>query len=74
MTYRSDDPVADYHAQDYAEHEEEMKCPKCDNCGKHIPRDEELFEARIGNQTLILCSDCCGTADWQFITELGECL
>jgi hypothetical protein len=43
----------------------------CSNCGHIITPREELFEARIGNQHLILCHHCCGKADWQYIAEMG---
>ena len=70
MIYRSADPLADFAAQDQADYEAEQKCPVCSNCGHIITPREELFEARIGNQHLILCHHCCGKADWQYISEM----
>lgn len=74
MIYRSADPLADFAAQDQADYEAEQKCPVCDNCGRIIAPDEQLFEARIRGKSLILCHHCCGVADWQMIAEIGEVL
>ena len=74
MIARTNDPIADYHAQDQADYEAEQKCPVCSNCGHIIAPDEQLFEARIRGKSLILCHHCCGVADWQMIAEIGEVL
>lgn len=74
MISRSNDPLADFAAQDQADYEAEQKCPVCDNCGHIIAPDEQLFEARIRGKSLILCHHCCGVADWQMIAEIGEVL
>lgn len=74
MIYPSANPLADFAAQDQADYEAEQKCPVCSNCGKRIPPDEQIFEARFRNQKLILCEDCCGESDWQYLAELGGVL
>ena len=74
MIARTNDPLADFHAQDQADYEAEQKCPVCDNCGHIIAPDEQLFEARIRGKSLILCHHCCGVADWQMVAEIGEVL
>lgn len=74
MIARTNDPLADFAAQDQADYEAEQKCPVCDNCGHIIAPDEQLFEARIRGKSLILCHHCCGVADWQMIAEIGGVL
>ena len=74
MIYPSANPLADFAAQDQADYEAEQKCPVCSNCGKRIPPDEQIFEARFRNQHLILCEDCCGESDWQYLAEMGGVL
>lgn len=71
MIARTNDPLADFAAQDQADYEAEQKCPVCDNCGHIIAPDEQLFEARIRGKSLILCHHCCGVADWQYLVEMG---
>lgn len=70
MTYRSADPINDFYRQDMEDYEAEQRCPVCSNCGKRIPPDEQVFEARFRNQHLILCEDCCGESDWQMLVEM----
>lgn len=70
MIFPSADPINDFYRQDMEDYEAEQACPKCDNCGKAIPPDEQVFEARFRNQSLILCSDCCGESDWQMLVEM----
>ena len=74
MIARTNDPLADFAAQDQADYEAEQRCPVCDNCGKRIPPDEQVFKARFRSQNLILCEDCCGEADWQSLAEIGGVL
>lgn len=74
MIYRSADPLADFAAQDQADYEAEQRCPVCSNCGKRIPPCESIFEAKFRNQHLILCEDCCGESDWQYLAEMGGTL
>ena len=71
MISRSADPINDFYRQDMEDYEAEQRCPVCDNCGKRIPPDEQVFEARFRNQHLILCEDCCGESDWQMLAEMG---
>lgn len=74
MIFPSADPLNDFYRQDMEDYEEEQRCPVCSNCGKRIPPDEQVFEARFRNQHLILCEDCCGEADWQSLAEIGGVL
>ena len=74
MIYPSANPLADFAAQDQADYEAEQRCPVCSNCGKRIPPDEQIFEARFRNQSLVLCSDYCGESDWQYLAEMGGTL
>lgn len=74
MIARTNDPLADFAAQDQADYEAEQKCPVCDNCGHIIAPDEQLFEARIRGKSLTLCHHCCGEADWQMVAEIGGTL
>ena len=70
-TYRSANPLDDFNRQDADDYEAEQRCPVCSNCGKRIPPCESVFEARFRNQHLILCEDCCGESDWQYLAEMG---
>jgi predicted metal-binding protein len=70
MIFPSADPISDFYRQDMEDYEAEQRCPVCDNCGKRIPPDEQVFEARFRNQHLILCEDCCGESDWQMLVEM----
>ena len=74
MTYRSANPLDDFNRQDADDYEAEQRCPVCSNCGKRIPPCESVFEARFRNQRLILCEDCCGESDWQYLAEMGGTL
>jgi hypothetical protein len=70
MIFPSADPISDFYRQDMEDYEAEQRCPVCDNCGKRIPPDEQVFEARFRNQHLILCEDWCGESDWQMLVEM----
>lgn len=74
MIFPSADPINDFYRQDMEDYEAEQRCPVCSNCGKRIPPDEQVFEARFRNQHLILCEDCCGESDWQMLVEMGGTL
>ena len=32
---------------------------ECDNCHRPLYGDDDVFEAKIFNKTLLLCDDCC---------------
>ena len=55
MSYRSDDPIADFDRKDAEDYAYEQKCPVCDICGEHITDD---YYYTIGGITFHLdCAD-----------------
>ena len=55
MSYRSDDPLADFDRKDAEDYAYEQKCPVCDICGERITDD---YYYTIGNITFHLdCAD-----------------
>lgn len=57
MTFRSADPIADFHHQEDEDEAYEKMCPICSLCGEHIT-GEVYYEVHIHGLDYTLCPDC----------------